>query len=427
MQFLEETQYWSQEKLLAYQNKRLNEFVAEIYYRVPIYKNNPEYLKLSKDNLDIQHLPILTKKFVKQNVKEFYNIDDKKIIWGKTSGTTGSPMIFPITRDAMQKVYAFRNMHYSWNGLCLHNREKIAMISGHPVSWHRRSKPPYWSFDMVNNHLYFSSYHLSESNLKYYIEKLEEFDPLLLHGYPSSIYLLALAYEKFGTKKLALKGIYTSSETLLDFQRHKIQNAFQVKVFNFYGTSEMNCNIVECEKGELHLKSEYSYVEILNNDNQACKPGERGRIISTHFNNTAFPLIRYDVGDNLVISNNQVAKCGRSGLLIDYIEGRNEDYVITPEGRIIGRLSILLKDAINVIEAQIEQPCIEEVVLRIVRNNYYSKKDEVQIKHAARARLGNSIKISFDYVDEIPRASNGKFRFVISKIDPLLLKTIDLN
>jgi phenylacetate-CoA ligase len=90
-------------------------------------------------------------------------------------------------------------------------------------------------------------------------------------------------------------------------------------------------------------------------------------------------------------------------------------------------LSILLKDAINVIEAQIEQPCIEEVVLRIVRNNYYSKKDEVQIKHAARARLGNSIKISFDYVDEIPRASNGKFRFVISKIDPLLLKTIDIN
>ena len=189
----------------------------------------------------------------------------------------------------------------------------------------------------------------------------------------------------------------------------------------------MNCNIVECEKGELHLKSEYSYVEILNNDNRTCKPGERGRIISTHFNNTAFPLIRYDIGDYVVISNNQAAKCGRSGLLIDYIEGRNEDYIITPEGRIMGRLSILLKDAVNVIEAQIEQTCIEEVILRIVRNKNYSKKDEVSIKHSARTRLGNSIKISFDYVDEIPRTSNGKFRFVISKIDPLLLKTKDRN
>jgi len=279
-------------------------------------------------------------------------------------------------------------------------------------------KPPFWSFDAVNNHLLFSSYHLSEVNLRYYIKKLEDFNPLLLHGYPSSIYLLALAYKKYGKKKLNLKSVFTSSETLLYTQRNRIEDAFQVKVFNWYGTSEMSANIVECEKGELHLKAEHSFVEIVNDNNQLCKPGETGRIISTNFNNTAFPLIRYDIGDIVKISKNQIPKCGRGGLLVDHIEGRIEDYIVTPDGRIIGRLDHLFKDSANVIEAQIEQPKIEEIILRIVRGSHYSKEDEKLIYNEAKSRLGSSIKISFDYVENIIRTKNGKFRFIISKINP---------
>ncbi len=424
VQFLEETQYWNQEKLTAYQNERLCAFLKDINTKVPFYINNPQYSALSKESPDIHDFPILSKKIVKQNLKEFYNQAQNKVFWGRTSGTTGSPMVFPVTKQSIQRDYAFLNMAFKTSGLSLDKPKKIATIAGHSVAWQGRTRPPFWSFDIFNNHLYFSSYHISEFNFKSYIKKLEEFDPLLITGYPSSIYLLALAYKRHGTKKLCLKGIYTSSETLLDFQRQTIETIFQVKVFNYYGTSEMSCKIIECEKGELHLKPEYNYVEILNSENQYCKPGEYGRIISTHFNNIAFPLIRYDVGDNVAISKNQNPKCGRSGLIIDSIDGRKEDSIITPEGHIVGRLSILLRDSVNVIEAQIEQSSIEEVVIRIIRGSSYSKKDEVKILKSARTRLGNSIRISFDYVDEIPRASNGKFRFIVSRIDPVLFMTM---
>lgn len=422
IQFLNESQYWSLEKLAAYQNQRMREFVKDILLKVPFYKDNPDYSNLRKNFSDIRDFPILSKKLVKNKLKEFYNLDQKKVIWSKTSGTTGSPIFFPITRETMQKEYAYWNMAYNWNGVCLHCREKIAMIAGHPVAWHGRTKPPFWTFDLVNNRLYFSSYHISEFNLKFYIKKLEEFNPILLHGYPSSIYLLALAYQKHGMKKLNLKAIYTSAETLLDFQRNKIESVFQAKVFNYYGTSEPTSHIIECEKNELHLKAESSFVEILNNDNQPCKPGETGRIVTTNFNSTAFPLIRYDVGDLVTISKSQVSKCGRSGLLIDNIEGRTEDYIITPDGRIVGRLDHLFKDDLDVIEAQVEQRRIEEVILRIVRGINYSKKDEIFILKAARTRLGNSMKVTFEYVDEIPRTSSGKFRFIVSKIDPSNIK-----
>ena len=37
---------------------------------------------------------------------------------------------------------------------------------------------------------------------------------------------------------------------------------------------------------------------------------------------------------------------------------------------------------------------------------------------AIAERLGDAIKIKFEPVDEIPRSSNGKFRFIVSEIPP---------
>jgi phenylacetate-CoA ligase len=413
---LSESQYWNKDRLSEYQNKRLACFIEGIKDKIPYYKNNYAYADLSNGGSEINKYPILSKKLVKQNIKDFYAPILNNVIWGHTSGTTGSAMIFPLSLEAYQKEYAFRSLHYKWGGIDLVNRDKIAMCSGHPVTWYGRNKPPFWTYDLINNHMFFSSYHMSESNMKNYVLKLEQFNPKLIHGYPSSIYLLALAFKKYGKKRMEIKAIYTSSETLLDFQRKKIEEIFQVKVFNWYGTSEMSANIVECEKGELHLKSEHSYIEILSNEGHPCKPGESGRIISTNFNNSAFPLIRYDLGDTVTISENQVSRCGRNGLLIDYIDGRIEDYILTPDGRYVGRLDHLFKDAVNVIEAQIEQQRLEEVILKIVRGSKYSEEDEMLIMKESKIRLGDSIKISFEYVNQIPRSETGKFRFIISKL-----------
>ncbi len=134
-----------------------------------------------------------------------------------------------------------------------------------------RKHPPFWTYDLANNMLMFSSYHLTGKNLPSYVRELERFQPLVLTGYPSSLYLLALAYEKYGTGKLHLRSAFTSSETLFDFQREKISSAFGVKVFNYYGNTEMCSNAMQCEHGTIHLKMEYSYVEVLNGAEQPVR------------------------------------------------------------------------------------------------------------------------------------------------------------
>ena len=92
------------------------------------------------------------------------------------------------------------------------------------------------------------------------------------------------------------------------------------------------------------------------------------------------------------------------------------DYIVTPEGRMVGRLDHIFKDSVNVSEAQICQDKRDEVVLKIVKKERYTERDEKIITREARTRLGNDIGIRFEYVDAIPRAPNGKFRFIQSSM-----------
>lgn len=416
--FLHKSQYWSNKEIQKKQISVTIDFINYALSNIPFYQNNSDYPKKIEEEGQIYQLPIITKQNVRQNLTSFYGINLRNAIWNHTSGTTGSAIIFPINKECFQKEYAFRQLHYNWGKVSLEDRDRIAIISGHPVTQIERTLPPFWVNDYFNNWLYFSSYHLSWTNLKFYIAQLEKFKPQMIHGYPSSLFLLAQGYKKYGSGTIKLKSIFSSSETLLDYQRKIIEENFGVNVFNWYGTSEMNANIVECDKGELHLKLEHSFVEIINKNDKYCLPGESGRIISTNVGNTLFPLIRYDNGDVVTIAkNSEKSICGRSGIIIKEISGRIEDYIYTSNGRAIGRLDHIFKNTLNVKEAQIQQDQIGEIVIRVVKGERYSNSDEKLILNEARLRLGSNMKIKFEYTNDIQRTANGKFCFIISNIN----------
>lgn len=151
-------------------------------------------------------------------------------------------------------------------------------------------------------------------------------------------------------------------------------------------------------------------------NNKPVEIGSEARLVGTAFRNLAMPLVRYDIGDVVVLSSKQTCECGRSGILLDKIVGRTEDYILTPDGRFVGMLDHLFKDAVKVRMAHIVQHDIEEVIIRIVKEPAYTMNDECSILDEACTRLGKHINIHFDYVTESPREKNGKFRFIISNI-----------
>jgi phenylacetate-CoA ligase len=176
--------------------------------------------------------------------------------------------------------------------------------------------------------------------------------------------------------------------------------------------AEAAANISECPEGKLHIDEDFGCVELLPVGDDTYK------IIGTGYSNFAFPLIRYDTGDIAEIeSGGKSCTCGCPGKVVKAIDGRIEDYILTPEGNRIGRMDHIFKDMINIRECQIYQDKIESVVFRVVKGNNYSERDEKQLLDEARKRLGNSINIELSYVDSIEKTARGKLRFVISKLD----------
>jgi phenylacetate-CoA ligase len=415
LSFLSESQHWGNEQLYEYQQHEVGRFVKEALQSTRYYRDRQEY----RQGRGLATFPILSKQEARKHGAELCSdfVPKMQVRMGQTSGTTGTPLRFPISLESFQREYAFRALHYSWGGVSLDDRDRIAICAGHPVAFHARAVPPFWVYDHASNWLLMSSYHLSNTNLPAYVKELERFQPLMIGGYPSSIYLLAVAYGRYGSKPLGLRAIFTSSETLYTHQREVIERAFGVKVFNWYGNSEMTANIVECEAGEMHMKLEHSAVEVLNENNEPCKAGETGRLVCTAFGNNAFPLLRYDVGDVVTLSTESRSHCGRGGVLVTEVIGREEDYIFTPDRRIVGRLDHVFKGINNVVEAQIVQDSVEEIVIRIVKIPQFTSSDERNILREARTRLGDSIRVAIEYVEQIPRGKNGKFRFIQSSLN----------
>lgn len=365
---------------------------------------------------DLTRLPVMDKSPLRTRLDDVLSdeLDQLQVRWVQTSGTTGTALRFPLSRYTFQREYAYRYLHYRLGGI--EQGDRMAFCAGHPVVSAKRDRPPFWVHDRANNWLLMSSYHLSKHNLPHFIRKLSEFQPALLAGYPSSIYLLALANREAG-QPVHPKAVYVASETLFDHQRQVIEGSFGCKLFMWYGNGEMSANIVECPEGNYHLKEDHSLVEILNDRGKPAEPGEEGAVICTPFANRAMPLVRYNVGDRVITSRKSVCTCGRSGRLIERVLGRSEDYIVTPDGRLVGRLDHLFKASPHITEAQIVQSSVDRILFRIVTEPGYHHGEEETILHEARSRLGTTIRIDIEQVESIERTSSGKYRFIVSTLN----------
>jgi phenylacetate-CoA ligase len=214
-----------------------------------------------------------------------------------------------------------------------------------------------------------------------------------------------------------LKAVFTSAETLLPYQREVIMQAFQVPVADQYGCTEMAVFISQCDHGSYHVNSDYSLLEVLNENGEPSSPGEWGEAICTVFVNKTMPLIRYRVGDLLRAPEPSFCPCGLPFPVTKEIIGRKDETIQTPDGRRIGRLDPVFKGLENIIETQLVQTGVNVLLVRLVPSTNYSASDKHKLLQALKVRIGNDMIIQFELLNEIPRDANGKFRFIISKIN----------
>lgn len=414
-----EIQYWPAEQLEKLQNERLAALVRHAYNNTRYYRQLFHHLGLMPDNItckqDLSKLPIMTRDDLRRHFDDIVvrNIPRWRIFVDHTSGTTGTPRTVHIDLNCLQYNFALLARAREWAGVGYIPRR--ASLRGRLIVPVAQDRPPFWRYNRVEDQLLLSSYHLSAKHVSAYAEQLARFRPQLIDGYPSAIYTLAQLKRMQGLDDFRPRAVMTDSETLLAYQKQFIEEYFGCQVYDWYGSAELAFSAGQCEQGNYHLNSEFGIVEIVR-DGERVGQGEIGHVVCTGLLNYAMPLIRYDVGDTAALSDKKCS-CGRDLQLIDSIEGRVEDIIRTPEGRMVGRLDPVFKEVHNVLEAQIVQETMDTITVNLVPAEGYTESDSRNLEIALRKRIGHQVKIRVMFVDQIPRTRVGKFKFVMSRVE----------
>jgi phenylacetate-CoA ligase len=141
-------------------------------------------------------------------------------------------------------------------------------------------------------------------------------------------------------------------------------------------------------------------------------------LLVTDLTNFAMPLIRYRIGDVVRLSE-RVCDCGRGLPLIESVEGRDADYVVTPSGGLISGISLTENFALHIpgaAQVQIVQETVHHLRIRLVPDERFGADSERVIDRLVRDTFGPTVRHEVERVAAIPQEPSGKYRFCISNV-----------
>ena len=419
---LEQSQWWDAARMRAWQEERLRAVLVHANEHVPYYRD--AFRRAGYDPArfagleDLRKLPVLDRSIVKHRAAELKSRAAGPLTYGHTSGTTGSPISLWYDQGSIAMNYAVMDRQYRWAGLRLEQGgDRIAVLRGNVIVPLAQKRPPFWRHNRALNQLLCSTFHLSPANLDAYLDALREFRPAVLDGYPSSLFVMAKLLLNRG-ERLPLQAAVTSSETLYDFQREAIESAFDCRVFDYYAAAERVVFSVECDhhRGH-HLCEEYGLTEILDDADQPVTGEGEGAMVGTGLHNLGMPLIRYRTTDRAARIA-AACSCGRGLPLMADVTTKAEDVLRLRDGRLISPsvLTHPFKPLDSIEGSQLVQTELDRLLVRIVPGGGFGAADRAHLERELKARLGDDMRIEIELVDELPRTSRGKFKWVVNQV-----------
>jgi phenylacetate-CoA ligase len=417
---------WSRTDTETWQNQQLRTLVELAATSVPYYRNawQDADWKAVRSAADLPLLPRLERQAIRQHEKTFIveGLNPKALWVEKTSGTTGTSLKIYWPLAMLPKWWALTEVMVR-NMVGVGQEIPRAMMGGRPIVRGNARRPPYWRFNRRWRHLYLSSYHVSRRSAPSYIEAMQKYQSQWIIGYGSATAALAESAIAVGVHPLPLRAVITSGDTLLTGMRSSIEQFFQCHCFDHYGQSEGVCMAQECLHGRMHVICAAGIVEILREDGSPCPPGEVGEIVATGLLNDAMPLIRYRMGDYAAWATDQTCLCGNPAPILTNLEGRVDDYLVTPDGRKIGRLSTAMKRSPTIHSAQIVQDRPGHAYLLIRPGTDYRSAHAIAVRDDILDRVGD-LDIQIVEVAEIPKTPQGKTILVVRLAERLEMKEV---
>ena len=404
--------YSDKEALADYQWMRIEELVRFAQKHSPYYKRL--YKNIDIDEVfrlrDITLLPILDKEAARNHIEELYAMPEKGCIYNNTSGTTGKSMRFLVKKEDLQRRLAYLDFFKIQHGYIPMKMKRASFSSAKIIPPHQKM-PVYWRTNLAINQRIYSGKHCKGDLVKFFVDDLNKYKPASLDGYPSAMYEIA-RYINDNDIKLKFRpvAIFPTAETLLPHYRKEIEKAFKCPVRDQYASSEGAPFIVECKCGKLHVAVDTGLIEFMDD----------GRMLMTCFETHGTPLIRYDIKDMAVLSKDQHCECGWNLPIVDHIEGRTVDYVMSPRyGRITSvYLSLVSEDFHNCMKSmQFVQNNINSIDVYLETDRRYQSYMDQIIIDKLHYYMGDEVDVRVHPVKEIEKDPSGKYRFIINNLN----------
>ena len=396
------------------QQKKLQELLNYAVSNSKFYSKLYEGIDITsiKSADDLRILPIVDKELLRVNIEDVFTIPKSEAVIQHTGGTTGKSLTIRQTRDDSFQRMAMLDNFKARVGF-EHLKMRRATFNGKHIVPPNQKKKVFWRYNASCKQMIYSSFHLTDENMGYYVDSLNRFQPAALDGFFTCMCDLARFIERRGIEiKFHPIAIFPTSETLTLEGRELLERIFKCKVYDQYASSEGAPFVTECPNQVLHMELASGVFEhIDDNDTE---------ILVTSFTSHGTPLIRYRIGDRMKFSSERTCDCGMCSPIVDEIQGRKLDFLYTPEGAKVnaGNVANLLKNIPNaVIRAQFIQNKMDEItaVLEVEKDVYNNEYEDV-LRGEFLHKFGKDMKVDIKIVDKIPRESSGKYRMIKNNV-----------
>ncbi len=417
---MEASQWWPLDKLQDLQVRRLRGLLEHARDHVPYYRELFHRINFSPHSVqsidDLQRLPLLSKQDIRMNLESMKADRARDLTRFNTGGSTGEPLIFFMGKQRFSHDVAAKWRATRWWNVDIGDRELV--VWGSPIEIGAQDRVRSVRDRVLRTQL-LPAFEMSKTKLGEFIDQIVRVRPKMLFGYPSAFAYLAQHARDMGQDMdaLGIEVVFVTSECLYPHQRELIEEVFGCPVANGYGGRDAGFIAHQCPAGGLHITAESVIVEIVDANNKVVSPGCAGEVAVTHLATADFPFIRYRTGD-IAVRKEESCSCGRGLPLMDEIKGRATDFIVAQDGTVMHGLALIyiVRGITGVKEFKVIQESLDQTRILLVIDNTFDQSQLENIRTAVMQRLGASVNVTTELVDEILPEASGKYRYVVSHV-----------
>lgn len=275
---------------------------------------------------DLKHLPLTTKQQVSADNEQFWCVSQNQIQdIATTSGTTGTPTLYPITHRDMDRLALNEYLCFTAAGV---KPGDVVILA---VTLDKCFMAGLAYFEGLRK-IGATVIRVGAGSPAMLLSMVQRLNANTIVSVPSFLKRVASYAKQEGidVAHCSVRKLICIGEPMRDTRwqlnalGNDIANAWNATIHSTYGVTELATSLCECAQGNGgHLHPQLLHIEILDDQHNPVPDGTVGQLVATTIGVTGMPLIRFATGD-MTFMTHAPCTCGRITPRIGPILGRRD-------------------------------------------------------------------------------------------------------